>query len=112
MTNKQKGMTSVLGIGVLALFLLWTFGMGSHMWGTGMMSGWGGTGFGMMSGWGGMWLGMGFFSVLFLVGLFLLFSDRFSYRGEDQAKAILRERYARGELTEGEYEDMMRRLRG
>jgi putative membrane protein len=79
--------------------MLGGWGMGSHMWGTGMMIGW-----------GGMGLGMGFFSILFLVGLFLLFSDRFSYRSEDRAKAILRERYARGEVSEEEYREMMKKL--
>ena len=76
--------------------------MGSHMWGPGMIIGW-----------GGMGLGMGFFWILILIGYFLLFSERYykrSYDDHDRAKQIARERYARGEISEKEFEELMNKL--
>ncbi|MBX0321714.1 SHOCT domain-containing protein [Halomicroarcula sp. F13] len=82
--------------------------MGSGMWGGGGM--WGGTG----TGW--MWLVGLLFQLLFLaavVGLGYLV-----YRavtggdgGRDAAVAELREAYARGDLTDEEYERRLERLR-
>lgn len=100
MNNNQKILISALVIGAVSLSLLGGCGLGSRTWGTGMMSGW-----------GGMGLGMGFFGVLFMVGLFLLFSDRFSQRDMgDNAKGIARERFARGEISQEEFEELMKRL--
>lgn len=99
MNTNQKTIASAIIIGAVAIILIGGWWMGSQMWGTGMMFGWGGMGF-----------GIGFFWILFLLGLFLLFSDRYSIRGEDRAKTILRERFARGELSQEEFEDMMKKL--
>jgi uncharacterized membrane protein len=68
-------------------------------------------GTGMMFGWGGMSLGMGFFWILILGGLFVLFSGRYSYNGrDDRAKEIARDRFAKGEILEKEFEELMKRL--
>ena len=100
MKYNQNLITSVLIIGAVAILLFGGMGMGSHMYGTGMMFGW-----------GGMGLGMGFFWVLILIGAFILFSDRTSFRGrDDRAKEIARERYARGEISEKEFEELMKKL--
>jgi putative membrane protein len=100
MNNNQNLITGVLIIGALSLLLFGGMRMGSHMYGTGMMFGW-----------GGMGLGMGFFWVLILGGFFVLFSGRYSFNGRDnRAKEIARERFARGEITEEEFEDIMKRL--
>ena len=46
-----------------------------------------------------------------MVGLFLLFSDRFpKMNGNDNAKDIARERFARGDITQEEFEELMKRL--
>lgn len=66
-----------------------------------------------MMGWGGMGLGlgMGVFWLLLIAGLYLVFVDRRPFRGEaDRAKDLARERFARGELTKEEFEEMMKRL--
>ncbi|MFA9437740.1 MAG: hypothetical protein ACEROO_11620 [Candidatus Bathyarchaeota archaeon] len=100
MNNNQNLVTGVLIIGALSLLLLGSMGMGSHMYGTGMMFDW-----------GGMGLGMGFFWILILGGLFVLFSGRYSFNGrDDRAKEIARERFARGEISEKEFEELMKRL--
>lgn len=99
MKSNQQTIIGLFAIGLVALFLSGGWMMGSHMWGTGMMFGWGGMGW-----------GMGFFWVLILLGLFLLFYDRSSRGGLDHAREILRERYARGEITESEFKEMMKRL--
>ncbi len=108
MNNTQKILIGALVVGTVALSLLGGCGIGSSTWGAGMMmGGWGGT----MGGWGGMGMGMWFFGVLFVVGLFLLFSDRFPQRGgNDNAKDIARERFARGDITQEEFEELMKRL--
>ncbi len=100
MNNTQKLLIGALVIGAVSLSLLGGCGLGSSTWGAGMMGGW-----------GGMGLGMGFFAVLFMVGVFLLFSDRFPGRGGyDNAKDIARERFARGEISQDEFEELMKRL--
>ena len=100
MKNNQNLITSVLIIGALSFLLFGGMGMGSHMSGTGMMFGW-----------GGMGLGMGFFWILILGGLFVLFSGRYSFTGrDDRAKEIARERLAKGEISEKEFEELMKRL--
>lgn len=100
MNNNQKLLLGVLVIGAVSMALLGGCGIGSSTWGPGMMIGW-----------GGMGLGMGFFGVLFMVGLFLLFSDRFpKMSGNDNAKDIARERFARGDITQEEFEELIKRL--
>jgi putative membrane protein len=100
MNNNRNLIISVLIIGALSVLLFGGMGMGSHMYGTGMMFGWGGMGF-----------GMGFFWILILGGLFVLFNGRYALNGrDDRAKEIARERFARGEISEKEFEDIMKRL--
>jgi putative membrane protein len=99
MNNNQKTIIIVFIIGSVAFFLFGGWGVGSHMWGTGMMYGWGGIG-----------LGMGFFWFIFLIGIFILFSERFQEGTEDRAKAIARERFAKGELSEKEFREIMKKL--
>lgn len=100
MNNTQKLLIGALVIGAVSFSFLGGCGLGASTWGAGMMGGW-----------GGMGLGMGFFVVLFIVGVFLLFSDRFSLRGGyDNAKDIARERFARGEISQDEFEELMKRL--
>ena len=76
-------------------------GMGSGMMGPGMM-GWGGIGYG----WWMPLVGVVFLVVL-IVGLYLVFS---AYRRPERlattALDILKERYAKGEITEEQYQRM------
>jgi putative membrane protein len=100
--NNQKIITSLLLVGVVAVMLSGIWYISPSMWGTEMMHGWGGMGW-----------GMGFFWILILLGFFLLFSERYpiqNYDGRDRAIEIARERYARGELTEEEFKQVMRNL--
>jgi len=85
--------------------------MGLGMMGTGMMAGYGITSAG--------WIVMVLFWVLFVAGLALLvvwLSRTAGARGESassaQPGAILKERYARGEITLEQYEQMRRRIEG
>ncbi len=97
------------------------FGMhGPGMMGWGMMGGpWGGPGRGpgpwMYGGWGGTWFW------LFTIGRALLFAaliwlgylaiTRLGRPGaDDRPLLILRERFARGEITREQYEEMRRAL--
>ncbi len=102
---------------VLGVFLL------TGMLGAGMMGGWwpmmGG---GMMGGWWGPgfgWWGlvMMVFWVLFIIGIVLLvawivrqLAAGPSVTGRTRALEILQERYARGEITREQYEQMRRDL--
>jgi putative membrane protein len=96
----EKMFIGILAIGAVATLSMGGWGMGSHMWGPGMMGGWGGMGFGMGITW-----------ILVLIGLFLLFGyQRYDNRHEDRAKTIARERYARGEISEQEFEEIMKKL--
>ena len=76
-------------------------GMGSGMMGPGMM-GWGGIGYG----WWMPLVGV-IFLVVLIVGLYLVFS---AYRRPERlattALDILKERYAKGEITEEQYQRM------
>lgn len=76
----------------------------------------GGSGFGVMGGFGG--LGMGF-GLLVLIGLVVLVIWGVSTLGApqttsgasgDEALALLRRRYARGEISQDEYEQARRAL--
>jgi putative membrane protein len=78
------------------------FGGGIYGWGPGMMGG----------GYGWMGIGMILFGLLTLVGIYLLFSSyqpRWFGRRND-ALLIARERYARGEITQEEFEKIRRDL--
>ncbi len=75
--------------------------MGSWMMGPWMMLGWG-------------WLG--FFAIIFIIliviGIFLFLSGYVRPRRveENRALGIARERYARGEITKEEYDEIYRNL--
>jgi putative membrane protein len=75
---------------------------GYYGWGSGMMGG----GFGWMS------IGMLIFGLLVLAGIFLLFSSYrpHLYGRRDDALMIARERYARGEISQEEYEKIRKNL--
>lgn len=111
LTMRERDVGSAVGLGV---FLLLLFGLlGGGMMGSGMM-GWGGLGFGLLG-----WVTMMFFWALVIGGIALLVvwlvrqgqppsaSDQGNGR---TALDILRERYARGELTREEYEQVRRDL--
>lgn len=101
---------------VMALFMPLMWGMG--VWGGGMMGGWGG---GMMGDWsGGMMAGWGLLSGVMLLGWFLvllgigyLFYRGFLRAAPDRTDAALEElrmQYARGELSDEEFEERRSRL--
>jgi putative membrane protein len=96
MKMDERIILAIVAIGAFALFAMGGWGMGSHMWGPGMMIGWG---------------GMGLFLVLVIVGLSLLFTgSRYEPRYDDRAQKIARERYAKGEITKEEYEEIVKNL--
>jgi len=68
------------------------------------------------SGWGMGWMGwMGIFwaVVVIAVILFVAFLVRHaSSSGRPSAEDILRERYARGEISKAQYEEQLKTLRG
>jgi putative membrane protein len=107
----------VIIVAVLAVVLLGPMlMMGS--WGGGMMGGWG-MGPGMMGFGFGWWPFMFIVPVAFLVlvvlGLYYLLSGQRSQGGlaghaENEALRILKERYARGELTSEQYVKMRKDL--
>ncbi len=114
---RDGGLWVVVAIAVVLGVLLL-----SPMMGMGMMGGWwpmmGG---GMMGGWGpgfGWWgLVMMVFWVLFIIGIVLLvawivrqLAAGPSVTGRSRALEILQERYARGEITREQYEQMRRDL--
>ena len=79
------------------------------MWGTDMLS-WRG------HGWVGAWPFHLIWVGLVVAGLLFLFrrepiATRHRRVGEDRAAAILRERYAHGEIDQAEFEEAMRRFR-
>jgi putative membrane protein len=105
----------VVGLLVLvALPLLWGVAMMATM-GPWMMGGWGGWG-GTASPWWGM-VGLAF-RVLVIAGLGLIAvwalrrSDASDPKGDERAFGILKERFARGELTHEQCEQMHRVLAG
>jgi putative membrane protein len=78
----------------------------------------------MMWGWGGGWAGMAWYWVLHLLWWALVIAavillvrwgsdERRSRRDiQDSAETILRERYARGEIDQKEFDERMRFLKG
>jgi putative membrane protein len=97
---KERSLYIIIAVVAVASILFGGWGMGSHMWGPGFMTGW-----------GGMGLGMGFFWVIVIIGLFLLFNGgRIGVRTDDRARAIARERYARGEITKEEFDEITKNL--
>lgn len=96
MVERDKWLWLIGGVLVL-LILLGGLGYGSY------------GGYGMM-GWG---MGMGIGMLLFwgvIIWLAVVLVERASGRGED-ASEILRKRYARGDITKKEYEEMKKELR-
>lgn len=73
---------------------------GTHGGGMTGGSGWGLFG-GAMGLWGLLWMGLLVAVLLYVVSVLL---DRGSDGNEDQSLSVLRERYARGELSEEEFE--------
>jgi putative membrane protein len=99
MNSNEKMFISLLALGALAALSIGGWRTGSLMMGP------------MMMRWDGMGFGMGLTWILVIIGLFLLFGyRRFDTRDEDRARTIARERYARGEITKEEYEEIMKRL--
>jgi len=113
--SEKKDATWIILLIVVVLVIL---GFGSFaMMGPGMMGGWG-MGPGMMGfgfGWPFMFLFPLVFVVLVVLGLYYLFSGQrrqvssAGYAGSD-ALRILKERYARGEITSEQYTKMKRDL--
>lgn len=109
---RDRDLALIGGAMVLGVLLL-------SLVGGGMMGGWGGMGPGMM-GWGGWW-GILWIVVWILIlgGLGLVVYSLVRRGGtagstdgapQDRALDILRERYARGEITREQYEEMRRTL--
>lgn len=107
-------LVAIILLVLVALPLLWGGMMMGGMMGPGMMGGWGG--------WGGganLWLGLltMLFWVLILAGIGLVvvwavrhMGPRETTDSSPRALDILKERYARGELTREQYEQMRRDL--
>jgi len=113
----------VLVIALLLIVLLLVVPMlGMFMWGPmmggGMMGGWscpigGGWGQSYGMGWGFMFAGMLIpllFIVLVIVGAYYLLTSRSETAASDRAAAILDERYAKGEITKEQYNEMKQQL--
>ena len=109
MTDSTRAILTVLGV-ILVVFFGFPLIMGIFMFGGGMMMGWG---------WGASpWWGIAgmVFRLAILVGLILLVVwavRQFAPAGGpagSRALEILRERYARGEITRQQYEQMRRDL--
>jgi putative membrane protein len=101
----------IVVVGVFSMITMmggygWGSMMGGGMMGPGMM-GWDGIGYGWWMPLGGL-----IFLILLIVGLYLLFS---AYHRSEQisgtsAIEILKERYAKGEITEEQYQKMKKEL--
>lgn len=116
----MRGRDIAVIIGAIVLVILLV-----SLLGGGMMYGWGGMGPGMM-GWGGYgfnplgWIVMLLFWALIIGGIALL--AVWFFRGAtpsvmgptapSQSLEILKERYARGEITREQYEEMRRAIEG
>ncbi|QFU84401.1 SHOCT domain-containing protein [Natronorubrum aibiense] len=79
---------------------------GSGSYGGGMMGGWGLFG-GTMGLWGLLWMG-----ALIAVPLYIVYAllNRGSGGNEEQSLSVLRERYARGELSDDEFDRRRKQL--
>lgn len=105
--------TAIVIVVIVAVILLFGL-MGGGMMGTGMMGGWGGYGFSPL--WG---IAMAVFWVLVIAGavwfvVWLFREGRLSGTtpgpGGDNALEILRQRYAKGEITKEQFDRMRRDL--
>lgn len=107
----------------------WGLPMGGHRFmGPGMMGGWNGSwgdspypsynrwnyGPGSMMGWSGPWWSWGFGILIIVIGavivVILIRSNRRSSKHSSEALNILRNRYAKGEITREEYHQMSKEL--
>ena len=73
----------------------------------------------MMWGWGGQWVWLGFLSMVMILAAVIAFGvwavrnfsgNQAPRQGRDQARQILRERFARGEIDQTELETGLRTL--
>jgi putative membrane protein len=101
MKMNEKGLFAMAGVMVVALAFIYLTGGGTgFMMGPGMMGSW------ALGGGGLMGLGMVVFWIFLLAGLYLLvtnnrISNPIQY---NRALAIAQERFARGEITQEEFE--------
>jgi len=102
---RERDLLALAAVVVIVLAVLSFTGGGMGMMGSWMMGPLGG-------GWGG--LGMILFWVLIGLGIYLLWGGYARPRRgrEERALAIARERYAGGEITREEYEEIRRNLSG
>jgi len=113
MSGRDNLVWILIGASVFVLaagYVLRPFQWGGMM--GGYYGGWYGAGSGMMYGSGWMGLGMILFWGLVVAGVYLVARSlwpRYHY-GRDDAREIARERYARGEITQEEYEELRRNL--
>lgn len=126
MRSNDRGLWVALGVLIVVLLLVPTLGgglMGFGMMGPGMMWGWGyGRPDGQVGGWPwGLAVGLGLLSMIafwgaIIVGIVLLVRWLSSMGGEPRSGAqesaldILRRRFAAGELTQEQYDQMRRVL--
>lgn len=111
--SRIVGRTTQLLAIAAGLFAVAVGTVAAHPSGTGggWMGGWG-SGWGMFGGWGFLWLLLLIGTVAFgvyLAGTADTGRDRTRER-PDRALAELRERYARGEIDDGEFEERRQRL--
>lgn len=98
--------TTILAIPLLVGATGTAIAHGSGSYGGMMGSGWGLSG-GLMGVWGLLWMGL-----LVAIPLFFIYSllERGSDGSDERSLSVLRERYARGELTDDEFERRRERL--
>jgi len=115
MAGRDSGkLILILLVAIVVIVIVGAFSMigmmGGYGWGGMMgpgMMGWGGMGYGWWMPWGGL-----IFLILLIVGLYLVFSG---YHKPEQVSGstaikILKERYAKGEISEEQYQKMKTEL--
>lgn len=101
MKMNEKGLFAMAGVMVVALAFIYLTGGGTgFMMGPGMMGPW------ALGGGGWMGLGMVVFWMFLIAGFYLLVTNNRSSNPSpgNRALAIAQERYARGEITQEEFE--------
>jgi len=101
MKMNEKGLFAMAGVMVVALAVIYLTGGGTgFMMGSGMMGPW------ALGGGGWMGLGMVVFWMFLIAGFYLLVTNNRSRNlfPENRALGIAQERYARGEITQEEFE--------